>query len=144
MPKWKESSPELVARFEAALPRDPRITPRKMFGYPASFLSEGFFAGLFEERVVVRLPADVHAKTKALAKAASFDPMGGRPMKGWYVVPDAVAADGKKLGALLAELLPQLANHPEQPSAKKRAPGAAPAVKPKPSRAKKAPAAKRR
>lgn len=52
MPKWKKSSPELVARFETALPRDPRITPRKMFGYPASFLSEGFFAGLFEERVV--------------------------------------------------------------------------------------------
>ena len=37
----------------------------------------------------------------------------------------------KKLGALLAELLPQLANHPEQPSAKKRA---APKKKPAPSK----------
>lgn len=86
MPKWKKSSPELVARFETALPGDPRITPRKMFGYPASFLSEGFFAGLFEARVVVREPADVHAKTKTLAKAAAFHPMGGRPMEGWYSV----------------------------------------------------------
>lgn len=131
MPKWKKSSPALVERFEAALPRDPRVEPKKMFGYPAAFLSEGFFTGLFEESVVVRLPADVHAKTKALAKAGAFDPMGGRPMKGWYVVPEGLSKDAKRLGALLAELLPQLANHPEQPSAKKRA---APKKKPAPSK----------
>lgn len=127
MPKWKKSSPALVERFAAALPRDSRVEPKTMFGYPAAFLSEGFFTGLFEESVVVRLPADVHAKTKALAKAEAFDPMGGRPMKGWYVVPEGISKDAKQLGALLAELLPQLANHPEQPSAKKRA---APTKKP--------------
>lgn len=33
MPKWKKSSPALVERFEAALPRDPRVEPKKMFGY---------------------------------------------------------------------------------------------------------------
>lgn len=64
MPKWKKSSPAIVERFEAALPRDPRVEPRKMFGYPAAFLSGDFFTGLFEESVVVRVPADVHAKTR--------------------------------------------------------------------------------
>jgi hypothetical protein len=121
MPKWKKSSPALIARFEAALPRDPRVAPRKMFGYPAAFVAEGFFVGLHEENVVLRLPADVHAKTKVLAKAEAFDPMGGRPMRGWYVVPPAIAGDEKKLGSLLLELLVQVADHPEQPSAKKRA-----------------------
>lgn len=120
MPKWKKSSPALIARFEAALPKDPRVVPKKMFGYPASFVADGFFVGLHEERVVVRLPADVHAKTKALAKAEAFDPMGGRPMKGWYVIPAAIAGDEKKLGALLSTLLEAVADHPEQPSAAKR------------------------
>jgi hypothetical protein len=121
MGRWKKSPPELIARFEAALPRDPHVEPKKMFGYPAAFVSGGFFTGLHEHRVVLRLPADVHAQTKALAGAAAFDPMGGRPMRGWYVVPDAIAGDAKKLGALLAEVLPKLVKHPEQPSAKKRA-----------------------
>lgn len=138
MGRWKKSSPELIARFEAALPRDANVVPRKMFGYPAAFVADGFFTGLHEENVVLRLPADVHAQTKALAKAAAFDPMGGRPMRGWYVVPTAIAGDGKKLGALLAELLPKLVKHPEQPSSKKRA---APAKKPA---AKKAPARTKR
>jgi len=57
-------------------------------------------------------------------------------MKGWYVVPEGLAKDAKKLGALLAELLPQLANHPEQPSAKKRAAAGKPVAKAKPMRAK--------
>lgn len=121
MGRWKKSPPELIARFEAALPRDAHVEPKKMFGYPAAFVSGGFFTGLHEHRVVLRLPADVHAQTKALATAAAFDPMGGRPMRGWYVVPDAIAGDTKKLGALLAEVLPKLVKHPEQPSAKKRA-----------------------
>lgn len=122
MGRWKKSPPELIARFEAALPRDPNVEPKKMFGYPAAFVSGGFFTGLHEHRVVLRLPADVHAQTKALASAAAFEPMGGRPMRGWYVVPDTITSDAKKLSALLAEVLPKLVKHPEQPSAKKRAP----------------------
>jgi hypothetical protein len=91
-----------------------------MFGFPAAFVADGYFAGLHEERVVVRLPADVLATTRALAKAEGFAIMRGRPMKGWYVVPEAIANDAKKLGALLASLLEKLADHPEQPSAAKR------------------------
>ena len=117
---WKKSSPALIARFKAALPRDPRVAPRTMFGYPAAFVAEGFFVGLHEERVVVRLPADVHAQTKALAKAAAFEVMAGRPMRGWYVIPEAIAGDAEKLGPLLLELLLKVADHPQQPSAAKR------------------------
>ena len=120
MPTWKKSSPALIARFQEALPRDPRVEPRSMFGYPAAFVAEGYFTGLHEERVVVRLPADVLASTRALAKAEGFAIMRGRPMKGWYVVPEAIAGDAKKLGALLLTLLEKIADHPEQPSAAKR------------------------
>lgn len=120
MPTWKKSPPALVSRFQEALPRDPRLTPRSMFGFPAAFVAEGYFAGLHEDRVVLRLPADVLAATKALAKAERFAIMRGRPMKGWYVVPPAIAGDAKKLGALLASLLEKIADHPEQPSAAKR------------------------
>jgi hypothetical protein len=120
MPRWKKSSPALIARFQEALPRDPRVTPRTMFGFPAAFVAEGYFAGLHEERVVVRLPADVFASTKALSKAEGFAIRPGHPMKDWYVVPGAIAGEAKKLGALLRSLLEKIADHPAQPSAAKK------------------------
>jgi TfoX/Sxy family transcriptional regulator of competence genes len=51
---WKKSPPELVQRFEkvaASLGTE----RRKMFGYPASFVHGNMFAGLHEDRFVLRL-----------------------------------------------------------------------------------------
>ena len=94
---WKKSPPELIAMFEEAKPADPSVTSRPMFGYPALFLKGNMFAGTYQDKIVVRFGAD---RAIAGAKTAkSFEPMPGRPMKDYVVVPDAVMKSPTKLRA---------------------------------------------
>ena len=92
---WKKSPPELIAAFEKAKPADPAIVSRPMFGYPALFLKGNMFAGTYQDKIVVRFGED---RTIAGAKTAkSFEPMPGRPMKEYVVVPEAVVKSPAKL-----------------------------------------------
>jgi hypothetical protein len=52
---WRKSPDDLIALFHAALPDDPRIERRKMFGYPCAFVGGNLFTGLHQENVIVRL-----------------------------------------------------------------------------------------
>ena len=86
---WKKSPPELIAAFEKAKPDDPGVQSRPMFGYPSVFWNGNHFAGTFQDKIVVRIgkdPAFAPAKT-----AKPFEPMPGRAMTGYIVVPDAIA-----------------------------------------------------
>jgi TfoX/Sxy family transcriptional regulator of competence genes len=94
---WKKSPPELIAAFEKAKPADPTVVSRPMFGYPALFLNGNMFAGTYQDKIVVRLGDD---RTLAGAKTAKvFEPMPGRAMKEYVVVPEAVAKSPTKLRA---------------------------------------------
>src|SRR5437588_6018730 len=100
---WKKSSEEAVERFVVALPTEAVGGRRKMFGYEACFVNGGFWAGMYQDEIVIKLPPEVKAQTRELAKAAAFDPMGGRPMKNWWVIPRVVSESPKKLAALLEQ-----------------------------------------
>jgi len=120
-PKWKKSSPEIIERFKAALPHHPDVEPRSMFGYPASFVRGNFFAGLHEEKVVIRLPDGLNERVKEMAKADGFDPMqNGRGMSGWFVVPAPVTSSEKKLGDLLVRALKEVLTLPPKSKAAKK------------------------
>ena len=94
---WKTSPPELIAAFEKAKPADPTITSRPMFGYPALFLNGNMFAGTYQEKIVVRFGDD---RALAGAKAAkTFEPMPGRAMKEYVVVPEGVVKSPARLRA---------------------------------------------
>jgi hypothetical protein len=54
--------------------------------YPGSFVHGNMFVGLHEDRFVLRL-GEEHVAEARRAGARAFEPMPGRPMKGWYVVP---------------------------------------------------------
>ena len=135
MKKWEKAPEALTARFTALLPRHPDAQPRKMFGYAACFVKGNFFIGLHESNVVVRLPDGLHLKFKELAGSPPFDPMGGRPMRGWFVVPKEVVASDARLGAFIAatfaevQQLPAKGSAPKKPAAKK--PARKPAAKKK-------------
>ncbi len=93
---WRKSPPELIAFFGALVAERPKLEPRKMFGYPAAFLNGKMVGGLFEDSMVMRLaPADAAAFVKAGGKP--FEPMPGRKMGGFVVVPAAMLTDKKKL-----------------------------------------------
>jgi TfoX/Sxy family transcriptional regulator of competence genes len=53
---FKKVPPALAAAFDAALPASPLVQRRQMFGCPCAFVNGNMFAGLHEERLIVRLP----------------------------------------------------------------------------------------
>lgn len=90
---WKKSPPELAAAFEALVAQRPELATRKMFGYPAAFLSGHMTTGLFEDHWFVRLPEEGRAELLAMAGSAPFEPVAGRPMKEYVVLPASLVAD---------------------------------------------------
>jgi TfoX/Sxy family transcriptional regulator of competence genes len=90
---WEKSPPELVAAFGSMLARFPDATQRKMFGYPAAFVGGNMVTSLHVDRWVVRLPDDERARLLELDGAMPFEPMPGRPMKGYATLPPLVVAD---------------------------------------------------
>jgi TfoX/Sxy family transcriptional regulator of competence genes len=100
-PRAKPSA-QLAAAFDAALPKDDRILRRPMFGMPAAFVNGNMFAGLYEESVALRLPEPKRQELLALAGAGPFEPMPGRAMREYAVVPPSMHADTTALAAWLA------------------------------------------
>jgi hypothetical protein len=92
MPSFTKSPPELVERFAAVLDRHPDAERKKMFGYPAAFVGGNMATGLFAEHWVVRLPEAEIEPAKA-GGAQAFEPMPGRPMKAFVIIPPADVAD---------------------------------------------------
>jgi len=99
--QWTRSPQGLMDLFTECLPDDPRLERRKMFGYPAVFVHGNMAAGLFQDRVFARLADEDRA---ALPGGGDyFEPMPGRPMRAYAVIPDAVVADEQGLAAVLAK-----------------------------------------
>jgi hypothetical protein len=93
MPGFEKSPPQLVDRFGAVLDRFPEAQRRKMFGYPAAFVGGNMVTGLHGRNWVVRLPDTDREELLRLDGAAPFEPMPGRPMRGFAVVPPLVVGD---------------------------------------------------
>ncbi len=90
---WAKSPPELVERFEAGTAgflEEPGVRRRQMFGYPACFADGHMFTSLFRDRWVVRLPDEALAELAGLG-GSSFEPMPGRPMTGYALLPADLA-----------------------------------------------------
>ncbi len=101
-----------IERFDAALPDDPAAQRRKMFGYPACFVNGNYFCGLHNADFVVRLPGGLVDKFPALRDARQFDPMGGRPMKDWWVIPAEISGDDERLADLIADTFAEVIKLP--------------------------------
>ncbi len=122
--KWKKSPPELIARFDAALKVDGRIERRQMFGFPCAFLNGHMLTGLFQDSMMVRLSEADRIKAMAEPGASTFEPMKGRPMREYVVLPPAIVADTRKLRAWLRRAIAHVdalpAKKPKQPKKPKR------------------------
>lgn len=96
------SATELAALFERVAPSGPNVTRRKLFGWPAAFVNGNMCCGLHQDSLVLRLPEDAREAFLAQPGARPFEPMPGRPMKGYVVAPAALLADEAALRAWLA------------------------------------------
>lgn len=110
-PTWERSPADLVARFAEVMDGYPDLERRKMFGYPAAFLGGNMVTGLHGPRWVLRLAEADRAELLA-AGGAVFEPMPGRPMKGFAVLPAATLTDDAALGRWLARAIDHAASLP--------------------------------
>ena len=118
---WTKSPPELVEVFEAVFPGPPAVA-RQMFGYPAGFVNGNMFMGLHQHNMVLRLPDGPRAELLAMEGAATFEPMAGRPMKEYVVVPAMLLAAPEDLEPWVAKALAHGGSlPPKAPKAKAKA-----------------------
>jgi TfoX/Sxy family transcriptional regulator of competence genes len=116
---WVKSPQSLIDLFDESLPDDPRLQRRKMFGYPAVFVGGNLAAGLFRDRVFARLSDEDRARLPG--GGGYLEPLPGRPMKAYAVIPDDVVADEADLADVLARSVSfTAALPPKAPKAKRK------------------------
>src|SRR5258708_21290517 len=91
MPRPSEQAKEA---FTKLVPGGPTVTLRPMFGNVAAFVNGNMFAGLFGEDLFVRLGEQERAELVEQG-GRPFEPMAGRPMKEYVVVPRAWSTDSR-------------------------------------------------
>jgi TfoX/Sxy family transcriptional regulator of competence genes len=90
MPGLEKSPLELVARFEELVGLVPEATARPMFGYRSLVTGGNMFMSLFDDYLVLRLSEQDRANFLDEVGGKPFEPMPGRPMKHYVVVPGDV------------------------------------------------------
>lgn len=92
-PKMPTAGPKTVERFESlAQTFEARGAKRsKMFGMPVLKAGGKVFAGTFGDAMTFKLGPEDLAKAKTQSGVDAFEPMKGRPMKEWVLVPLAHA-----------------------------------------------------
>src|SRR5262245_59551209 len=90
---WKKSPRSLVEAFDLALPRAMGISRRTMFGCPCALADGRLFAGVFQSDIFLRLPAERLGELFADDEPVHFEPLAGRPMRSYVVLPVRIAGD---------------------------------------------------
>jgi TfoX/Sxy family transcriptional regulator of competence genes len=101
---WVKVPPENHPIFHAALPKDPRVETRKMFGGVAASVNGNVFAGLFGRSTMLLLPDADRARALSLDGAAPFDPMGdGRARSDKIMLPESMMSAPAELRRWIAK-----------------------------------------
>ena len=111
MPTFDKSPIALVERFEAVVAARPAVTSRKMFGYPAAFVNGNLTTGLHQAVWFVRL-SEADTVTLVDAGGGPFEPMPGRPMRGYTVLPAAIRDDPDAAGRWVDRAIAHVAGLP--------------------------------
>jgi TfoX/Sxy family transcriptional regulator of competence genes len=118
--EFRKSPQALIDAFDAVVPGPP-AQRRQMFGYPAAFVNNNMFMGLFQESMMVRLPEDLRDDLLKQHGAKVFEPMPGRPMKEYIVLPQTLIADRATLSEWVAKSFEYAASLPSKAGRSKRA-----------------------
>lgn len=93
--RFEKPPASLVTTFDRALAKAGGDR-RQMFGYPCGFENDQMFCGIFGSTIVVRL-AEPERELFLKRGAKAFEPMPGRRMKEYVVLPTDVVADAAEL-----------------------------------------------
>jgi len=109
MPKTSDAAKAL---FAAVMPDDPRVVLKPMFGSLGAFVKGNMFAGLFGDRIGVKvLDEAARAELAATEGAGPFGPEE-RPMGGYVAVPDAWVTDPERIAVWVARAFEEVSALP--------------------------------
>jgi TfoX/Sxy family transcriptional regulator of competence genes len=99
--KWVKAPDELKLLLENAM-KGTACEKRPMFGYPAYFINKNMFAGLFQDRLFFRLSEHHVAELRrSHPPINNLEPMPGRPMKDYFVIPKELYAQPGDLSKIV-------------------------------------------
>ena len=101
LPKPDEVSKKL---FHSIVPDHPDVKVRPMFGQLSAFVHGNMFMGIYGSDVFLRLPEEDRSAIER-AGGGPFEPMPGRPMKEYIVLPAAWRREPRKLEEWVARSL---------------------------------------
>jgi TfoX/Sxy family transcriptional regulator of competence genes len=101
MPTFTKPPSALVELFQRAVAGLEDVQSRQMFGYLAAFTTQ-MFASLFRVHMIVRL-SDTDRAALGQKGARPFEPMTGRPIREYVVVPDGVRESPSTLHSWLVK-----------------------------------------
>ena len=100
-----KAAPAAVKLFEELTPSGPRVATKKMFGQPAAFVNGNLFFGVFGEHVFVRLSESDREEAGKIRGFTTFEPLPGRAMREYLVLPPAILGDRSQARQWLARSL---------------------------------------
>lgn len=115
MPK---GSSEAAEAFRALVPPTDAVKVKPMFGHLAAFVNGNMFAGVFGDDLFVRV-GDAHRAAILATGGHDFEPMAGRPMRGYVVLAAGWREDRDTAERWIATALESTSTMPaKQPKAK--------------------------
>ncbi len=98
-PSLRAASAPTLTIFAKACEAIPELTVRKVFGYPCGFVNGYMTVGVYQDDIFVRLPQESQSTALEIAGAHHLEPMPGRAMKDYVVLPPRICATPKTLAA---------------------------------------------
>ncbi len=97
--KWKKVSPELVELLADSL-EHVHCEKKMMFGCPAYFINNNMFSAVHQDSIILRLSEeDREAIFEEYDEIMIFEPMEGRKMREYVVVPEPVYGKASELNS---------------------------------------------
>ena len=118
--KWTKPSRQLIEIFNDVVPGDKGVDRRKMFGYPCAFKNGNMFMGLHEKNMFLRLSKEDIDAFLELNQAGQFEPMPGRILREYVVVPFRILKDKEKLKEWIRKSLAYVSSLPPKPKKKQK------------------------
>lgn len=98
-PSFRPSPAATLALFLKACETIPELGVRIVFGYPCGFVNGYMTVGVYQDQIFVRLPKESQPTALQLAGAHHLEPMPGRAMKDYVVLPPRICSTPKTLVA---------------------------------------------
>lgn len=96
MPKMPKPDEASKSYFKSLVPDRADVRVKPMFGQLSAFVNGNMFMGLYGSDVFVRLP-DAERESLMKEGGGPFEPMPGRPMREYVVLPSAWRDEPKRI-----------------------------------------------